>query len=386
MFQNARKTKVLIVDDEEAIRSLLCDLLQDNYECETAINAEEAMVRLARKPFDIVLCDIQMPGMSGLDLLREVKQREVDVTVVMVSAVHDTRRAISALRLGAYDYIVKPFELDEVELSLHRASEHRRLILENRAYQNNLEKLVAERTKQLERVNAHLRESSARLSLTVEELYRTYRSTLAALGAALDVRDAETKGHSERVVAYSLRLGRQLKLSEKEMIALEQGALLHDIGKIGVPDAILLKPGKLTPQEWEKMRMHTIIGVKIIKDIDFLQGAIPVVGQHHEHWDGSGYSNGLKGEEIALNARIFAVADTIDAMTSDRPYRKALPLEVVEKELRKYCGTQFDPMVVDAFLQIPYEEWTQIKQQIEEFGVYQARQLVLPEYMEAYTH
>lgn len=356
---------ILVVDDQETITELLDEFLRSQgYECVTASSAPQALHRFEEQPFDVMFCDIQMPEMTGLDLLRTVKERGYDTTVVMVSALHDTRRAIDALRCGAYDYIVKPFQLDEVDFSLQRVLEHRRLVKENRLYQSNLENLVSERTQQLQLVNADLRDTGQRLSDTVDELYRTYRSTLGALAAALDLRDNETKGHSERVVAYSLRLGRQLGLSQEDLLGLEQGALLHDIGKIGVRDAVLLKPAKLTAEEWVEMRQHTTYGVQILKGVEFLRAAVPVVGQHHEFFDGSGYPAGLSGEEIHIFARIFSVADTLDAMTSNRPYRKMLSFEAAATEVQRCSGWQYDPRVVQAFLQVPLSEWKEIKERI----------------------
>src|SRR5581483_2991156 len=302
------KKHILIVDDEETIRLLLLEFLRvRGYECDVACDGAQALEALKKGQFDVMLCDIQMPCMTGLDVLRNAREQGIETMIILVSALHDTRRAINALRLGAYDYIVKPFQLDEVELCVERAFEHRKLVKENRQYQTGLEKLVAERTSQL-------RDKSENLEATVDELYRTYRATLGVLAAALDLRDNETKGHSERVVAYSLRIGQELGLSDSEMTTLEQGALLHDIGKIGVRDSILLKPGKLTQEEWIEMRQHVSYGESIIQKVPFLHGALWVVGQHHEFYNGSGYPRGLKGEQIHINARIFSVADTLDAM------------------------------------------------------------------------
>lgn len=365
MSDHRKIPNILVVDDQEAITELLNELMQSlGYRSATASSAPEALQRLSEQSFDVMFCDIQMPEMTGLDLLRIVKQKGYDATVVMVSALHDTRRAIDALRCGAYDYIVKPFQLEEVEISLQRVLEHRRLVAENKSYQNNLEILVAERTQQLQLVNADLRATGNRLSETVDELYRTYRSTLGALAAALDLRDNETKGHSERVVAYSLRLGRELGLNEDQLLGLEQGALLHDIGKIGVRDAVLLKPAKLTAEEWVEMRQHTSYGVQILKGVEFLQAGVPVVGQHHEFFDGSGYPNGLSGENIHIFARIFSVADTLDAMTSNRPYRKMLSYEAAATEIQRCSGWQYDPRVVQAFLSVPLSEWGEIRERI----------------------
>jgi HD-GYP domain-containing protein (c-di-GMP phosphodiesterase class II) len=188
-----------------------------------------------------------------------------------------------------------------------------------------------------------------------------YRATLKALTASLEARDDETHGHSERVVNFSLRLGREFGLNEGQMRSLEFGALLHDIGKIGVPDRILRKPGRLTEEEWQEMRLHPEQGRRILQGIEFLSGASRVVAEHHEKWDGTGYPAGLRGEEIDLNARIFAVADAFDAMTSDRVYRKAMSYEVAATELKEWAGRQFDPAVVAAFRRVPAGEWEMIR-------------------------
>ena len=367
MLTDGRKGKVLIADDEETIRLLLTEFLRSRgYNCEIAVNGEEALGKLKEGQFEVVLCDIQMPRKTGLEVLRETRGHGIDTTFVLVSAVHDTRRAIAALRLGAYDYIVKPFQLEEVELCVERALEHKRLVRENKQYQENLEQLVAERTSQLEGANSSLREKSENLESTIEELYSTYRGTLGVLCAALDLRDNETKGHSERVVTYSLKLGQELCFTPEQMMSLEQGALLHDVGKIGVRDSILLKPGKLTAEEWIEMKRHVDYGENIIKKVPFLSGAMWVVSQHHEFYNGTGYPRGLKGDEIHINARIFSVADTLDAMTSDRPYRRALSFERAADEIRRYSGTQYDPKIADAFLSVPLDEWQRIRERIDE--------------------
>jgi putative two-component system response regulator len=361
--------RVLIVDDEESVRSLLYDLLCDSYECTVAASGEEALELIERGTYHVVLSDIMMPGMSGTELLQQALERRPDLIVIMVSANHDTRRAIGALRQGAYDYIVKPFELEEVELGVARSLEHLRLVLENREYQTNLENLVAERTEELRQANIGLEDKSEKLAEMVDELSRTYRSTLGALATALDARDSETRGHSERVVAYSLRLGIQLGLPTDELVALERGALLHDVGKIGVRDAILLKPSGLTPEEWGEMRLHTEHGRAILAQVPFLESAIPVVAQHHERWDGGGYPAGLRGQEIDIKARIFAVADCVDAVTSDRPYRRANTYEAASGELHRYVGEQFDPAVVAAFHEVPVEEWAEIRRRANELSI-----------------
>ncbi|HQR39976.1 MAG TPA: response regulator [Blastocatellia bacterium] len=361
--------RVLIVDDEESVRSLLFDLLCECYECDVAASGEEALAMTSSKRYNVILSDIMMPGMSGIELLESVVRSKPDTIVIMVSANHDTRRAVSALRRGAYDYIVKPFELEEVELSVSRALEHQRLVTENRLYQTELENLVAARTEELWQANAVLKEKGDKLAETVDELSRTYRSTLGALAMALDARDAETRGHSERVVAYSLRLGLEIGLSREDLIGLERGALLHDVGKIGVRDAILLKPAPLTPEEWGEMRLHTEFGRAILEYVPFLSNAIPVVAEHHERWDGTGYPRGLVGADIDVKARVFAVADCVDAVTSDRPYRRSNSFEAASNELKRHSGTQFDPVIVDAFHAVSFDEWREIRRRANELSI-----------------
>jgi putative nucleotidyltransferase with HDIG domain len=257
--------------------------------------------------------------------------------------------AINALRLGAFDYLMKPFDLRQAEAAVARALEHHELVVAKRRYENHLEELVDQRT--------------AELDQALDSLENAYRSTLRALTAALETRDAETHGHSERVVTFSLRLGREYGLTSAQMKALEFGSLLHDIGKIGVPDAILRKPAKLTDEEWVLMREHPMHGQQILRDIKFLEGAAKVVAQHHEKWDGSGYPLGVKAEEINICARIFSVADAFDAITSDRVYRQGRPYEAAAQELNEWSGRQFDPKVVEAFHRVPKEDWDELRRQ-----------------------
>ncbi|HYO98944.1 MAG TPA: HD domain-containing phosphohydrolase [Pyrinomonadaceae bacterium] len=339
---------ILIADDEEEIRNVLYELLAEDYECRLVASAEEALALLRTMRFDVVVSDIQMEGMSGLEMIPHVAKIAPDATVVMVSGAQTVESAIEALRAGAFDYVTKPFDLRHVEAAVSRALEHTRLREAKRRYENYLEELVAERTTELNR--------------TLESLEDSYRMTLKALAAALETRDRETHGHSERVVSFSLRLGRELNLRGEELRSLEFGALLHDIGKIGVPDAILHKPAQLCEEEWVNMRRHPLHGQQILQGINFLEGAARVVGQHHEKWDGTGYPQGLRGKEIDLNARIFAVADAFDAITSDRVYRAGRSYEVAVGELEEFAGRQFDPEVVAAFHRIPRAEWDELRE------------------------
>ncbi|MBV9926013.1 MAG: response regulator [Acidobacteria bacterium] len=341
------RARILVADDEPEIRHVLCDLLSPLYGCEAVGSAEEALERLRDAGYDLVISDIMMGGMSGLELIPRVKELAPDTVVIMISGVQTVESAINALRAGAFDYVMKPFDLHHVEAAVSRALEHHFLRAEKRRYETYLEEMVAQRTEELDGA--------------LRSLGDAYRTTLKGLTAALETRDLETHGHSERVVNFSLRLGRELNLDAEQMRSLEFGSLLHDIGKIGVPDAILRKPAKLTEEEWVRMREHPLHGQKILRGIEFLEGAAKVVAQHHEKWDGSGYPLGLRGEEIDLNARIFAVADAFDAITSDRVYRAGRPYEDALAELETYAGRQFDPNVVEAFRRVPAEEWADIR-------------------------
>jgi putative nucleotidyltransferase with HDIG domain len=347
--------RILIIDDEPNVLSVLYSLLSDKHECKTASCAAEALELFKESQFDLILSDIMMPGMSGLELLEVIKKTEDSPTVILISGNINIQSAIDAMRRGAYDYVTKPFNLADVEMAVERGLRHQALIKSNQQYERHLEELVSLRTYELRVTNNDL-------NATLEKLYLSYRATLQALAKALEARDAETKGHSERVVAFCIALAKKLGIQGRELITLEHGALLHDIGKIGVPDGILLKRGSLTDEEWDHMRRHVEFGSNILQGIDFLTGAREIVQQHHERFDGSGYPNQLGGHIICQGARIFAVADAVDAITSDRPYRQGRPFEAAADELIKCAGKHFDPLVVKAFTEVPMDNWREIRQ------------------------
>jgi putative nucleotidyltransferase with HDIG domain len=347
MPETIAKPRLLIVDDEVEVRGVLHDLLGDTYECAEVASAEDALVQLRETKYELVISDITMSGMTGLEMIPHVKVTSPNTVIVMISGMQTIESAINALRLGAFDYLMKPFDLRQAEAAVERALQHHELLVAKQRYENHLEELVEQRTAELDRA--------------LDSLESAYRSTLGALTAALEARDAETHGHSERVVTFSLRLGREYGLTTTQMKALEFGSLLHDIGKIGVPDAILRKPAKLTDEEWIRMREHPMHGQQILRGIKFLEGAARVVAQHHEKWDGSGYPLGLKNEEIDICARIFSVADAFDAITSDRVYRKGRPYEAAAQELEEWVNRQFDPKVVEAFHRVPQEDWDELR-------------------------
>ena len=345
--------RIFVVDDEEAIREIVSSMLTSaGYACTQAGSGLQALdVLNAGGQFDLLLSDLMMPELDGLGLLERVKERYPDMPVIMVTAVHDISVALGAIRNGAYDYLLKPFEREQLLATVRRALENRRLKLENRVYQSNLESLVAARTEQLRQ--------------TMVDLERSYDITLEALGDALDLKDAETEGHSKRVTAFTIAIARAMGLSSDKIRIIARGAFLHDIGKMAIPDAILRKPGALTEDEKAIMREHCYRGYQMLKKIPFLSEAAEIVYAHQECFDGSGYPRGLKGEEIPLGARIFSIADTLDAITSDRPYRAAQSITAARAEIQRWSGRQFDPAAVKVFLTMPDSIWEDLRKQID---------------------
>jgi cyclic di-GMP phosphodiesterase len=342
MSGNGDDGPVLLVDDDEDVRELLHEIFRSSgYRCRLASNGREALDAFAAEWPPLTVTDIKMPVMDGLEFLKRARALDPDAVVVVLTGVGDVRTAVESLTGGAYDFLLKPVNPDDLLHAAERALEHRQSLIGRREHQALLERQVAEAGRELE--------------ATLRRLEDTYRSTLEALGSAIDTRDVGTHAHSRRVRGYSLVIARAHGVPESRLRDLEHGVLLHDIGKIGIPDAILLKSGPLTPAEWQVMRRHPEIGRQLIEKIPFLRGAIPIVYHHHERWDGTGYPLGLRGEAIPLAARIFAVADSLDAMTFDRPYSRATSFEAAREEIRRCAGTHFDPAVVRTFLGIPVD-------------------------------
>src|ERR1700756_1465378 len=346
--------RILVVDDEEPIREIISSMLSAaGYKTRQAASGMEALALLnSHGEYELMLSDLMMAELDGIALLERSKEKFPDMPVIMVTAVHDISVALAAIRNGAYDYLLKPFEREQLLAMVRRALEHRRLRLENRAYQSNLESLVAARTEQLRQ--------------TMTDLERSYDITLEALGDALDLKDAETEGHSKRVTAFTIAIARAMGLSGDKIRVIARGAFLHDIGKMAIPDAILRKPGALTEAETEIMREHCFRGYQMLKKIPFLSEASEIVYAHQERFDGTGYPRGLRGEDIPLGARIFSVADTLDAMTSARPYRAAQSVAAAREEIIRFSGRQFDPEVVRVFLQMPDTIWDDLRKEINQ--------------------
>lgn len=329
--------RILIVDDEEVICSILARRLTgEGYFCVTANNGRGALNHFYKETFSLIISDIKMPEMDGLELLRNVKAVQPNMMFIIMTAYPEIEMAVEAMRLGAYDFIIKPVDLDFVVLSVKKALEKKRLEEEIETYHKNLEKLVEERT--------------ARLQQAYRTLKKAHLDSVRVLAEAIDAKDPYTRGHSERVRRMSLGIANHLGFAEERLEVLEYGALLHDIGKIGIKDEVLQKPGALSTKEYQYIQEHPLIGAKIVEGIDFFKDKIPMIRHHHEHFDGSGYPDGLIGADIPLEARIITIPDAFDAMASPRPHRRALPLQDILIELGKGKGRQFDPRILEIFL------------------------------------
>jgi len=349
-------TKILLVDDDSSVRGVIAVLLgEEGYVCTAESSAEAALEAVHRGDYPLVISDVRMPGKDGFWLLARMREKFPDTAVVMLTAFGDTEAAVECLRNGASDYLLKPPKVTELVRAIERALGRRRLELARQKYRRSLENRVREKT--------------AELSRTLRDLESTYSQTLWSLVAALDAREHETGDHSQRVVRFSMAIARRLGIPEADLPSLGRGALLHDIGKIGVPDAILLKPAKLTVEEWVEMRKHPKIGFEILKSIDFLGPSAEVVLSHQERYDGGGYPDGLVGEAIPISARIFAIADTFDAMTTNRPYRNALPREAARAEITRCSGTQFDARCAEAFLSMSDAELDELARPTEQLPI-----------------
>jgi response regulator RpfG family c-di-GMP phosphodiesterase len=348
MFSSINQiARVLVFNGELGPRSLLLNILARDYDCDYAETLESTLRKVREQHFSVIICDYVRAQKEDVELLSYVNLNSPNTVVVFTGPMKGAEEIIDIFRSGAVDYLPEPFDLSQVENVIKRAVGQYELNSIRDHYRSHLEDIVVDRTMELNKA--------------MQEVEASYRMALKALVQALETRDFETHGHSERVVTFSLRLGQELGLDGDDLKNLELGALLHDIGKIGVPDAILRKPAKLTDEEWQKMRLHPVHGQKILRHIPFLEGAATVVAQHHEKWDGSGYPTGLRGEEIVIGARVFAVIDAFDAMTSDRVYRLGTTYEESVIELDKFAGTQFDPHIVEIFKQIPKEDWENLR-------------------------
>jgi putative two-component system response regulator len=328
---------ILIVDDEKMIYSVIARrLAKEGHACVMANNGREALGHFYKNNFSLIISDIRMPEMNGLELLKNVKAVRPNMMFIIMTAYPEIEMAVEAIRLGANDFIIKPVDLELLVFSVKKALEQKKMEEEIEAHHKHLEKLVEERT--------------AKLQHALLVIKKGHLDSVMALAGAIDAKDPYTRGHSDRVRKMSVRIGMKMGFSEEKLENLVFGALLHDIGKIGIRDEILQKKGQLSPEEYQYVQQHPLIGVKIVEGINFFKDKIPMIRNHHEHYDGNGYPDGLTGEVIPLEARIIAVPDAFDAMTSLRPHRRAMPIEDVLLEMEKGKGKQFDPRVLEIFL------------------------------------
>jgi response regulator RpfG family c-di-GMP phosphodiesterase len=346
--------RVLYVDDEPGLCRLFSRLFADDpgFQVSTLTSSTDAANLIRTQEFDVIVSDLMMPEIGGLDLLAAAKRQCPQARRLLVSAYADFGTALEAInRVGVDRLIVKPWVANDLHEAVRLAAEHAALKRENGRVTTELRR----RTDELVRMNESL-------DALVEE--RT-SNLLDGLVSALDLRDSETQWHSRRVGRYARRLAAELGIRGRELDDVERGATLHDIGKIGVRDAVLLKPGPLDESEWAEMKRHPALGHEILKGIGFLARARLIPLHHQERFDGTGYPQGLAGDAICVGARVFSVVDTYDAITNDRPYRKCRTYEVAREEIVKCAGTQFDPEVVQAWLRIPQAEWNAIREQLE---------------------
>jgi response regulator RpfG family c-di-GMP phosphodiesterase len=327
---------VLIVDDELGPREALRMILKEKYNVMTASSGPLALQFISREPVDVVILDIKMLGMDGIEVLREIKKEKPDIEVIMVTAYASLETAKEAIKYGALDYLIKPFDRKEVEDVTEKAIKKREEFLKSEQIMEEFKATTEKLTKQIQGFR--------------QQIAQNYKQTIKSLIAAIDARDSYTKNHSEFVAGLCGLLAQQAGWPDDKVEEVVEAAKIHDIGKIAVSEKILRKPGPLTEKELDIMKRHTLIGVAIISPIELLRDIIPIVRSHHERYDGAGYPDGLKGEQIPEGARIVAVADSIVAMFYDRPYRKGLPLETIRAELRENSGKQFDPKFVEIAL------------------------------------
>jgi putative nucleotidyltransferase with HDIG domain len=331
--------RVLTVDDNPQIVNVTVRFLKGfGYDARGLNDPREVPALVRSFSPEVCILDIQMPFISGSDLLESIKSIDPLTEVILLTGMNDTVLAVDLMKRGAADYLLKPLEPKQMEVAVARALEHRRLVIENTAYKLNLERLVEERSKAL--------------SDALKNLSDLHGATLETLATAIDLRDQGTSGHSRRVADMTIGIARKLGVNDGELMQIEHGALLHDLGKLRVPDSILWKPSALTPEEWEIMRKHPEYGYEFVQKIEFLKGAADIILSHHEKYDGSGYPRGLKGKEISLAARIFSLVDAVDALVFDRPYHRGTAFPIAREEILKRSGSHFDPELVKPALEL----------------------------------
>jgi putative two-component system response regulator len=347
------RAKILVVDDEPLNTKLVeIHLSGLGYDIVISHNGEDALKKVSSDKIDLILLDVMLPGISGFEVCRHIREKHhKSLPIILLTTLSEIQSKVAGFEWGADDYLTKPFNKDELLARIRAHLRIKSMMDEIAELNKTLEEKVTQRTQTIQKMN--------------QELSDSYHLTMDSLIGALDVREHETSRHSLRVAFYTVEMARAWGICGRELEEIAMGALLHDVGKIGISDSILLKPGKLTDEEWVQMRKHVEMGWKIVKAIEFMGIGRKLVHAHHERFDGRGYPHGLKGEEIYIGARFFAIADTLDAMTNDRPYRKALSFDVFLEELKTCSGGQFDPKAVENFLSVPRDVWFQIAQRAD---------------------
>ena len=347
-YLGVEKARLLLVDDEAHVVHNLYRLLRlHGYECETAMSANEARGLMEKGvEFELVLSDMNMPGESGIELLEQVTRDHPDTATLMVTGVDDRALAERALEIGAYGYVIKPYEPNEILIAVSNALRRRTLEIENRGHRERLEQMVQERT-------ANLWEAIRKLETADKDLRSSREETVRRLAVAAEFRDDHTARHVERMSRYCGVLASKLGMDQASVEVIRTASVMHDVGKIGIPDGILMKPGKLTDEEFDNMRTHADMGHRILDGsaAEVLQIAATIASTHHEWWDGTGYPNGLAGEDIPLEGRIAAIGDVFDALTSNRVYRKAYSIGQAVEIMKQERGTHFDPQLLDMFME-----------------------------------
>ena len=320
-------SRILVIDDESIARITIEALLAaENYEMYFAENGQEGIQIATEIKPDIILLDVMMPGLNGFETCKRIRSMPelAEVPILLVTALDDRESRMNGLQSGADDFITKPYDIFELQIRIQNMTRLNRY------------RLLIEKRKESEKLH--------------QELLEAYDLTIEGWSSALDLRDKETEGHTRRVSETTVKMARLMGLGEDECLHIKRGALLHDVGKLGIPDSILLKPGPLSDEEWGVMRKHPEYAFEWLSKIDYLKKAMEIPHYHHERWDGSGYPEGLKGEQIPLAARIFAIIDVYDALTSNRPYRSAMSPDEVRRYIREHTGSHFDPNLVEVFL------------------------------------
>jgi putative nucleotidyltransferase with HDIG domain len=374
MIRTPTDHSVLFVDDEVNILKAIQRLLRHgSWNVLTASRPREALEIIEREPVQVVVSDQRMPEMSGVDFLAQVRERHPDLVRMMLTGYTEMTIAVEAINRGEiYRLITKPWNDEELKATLRQAFDHFDLKHEIR----RLNQLTREQNLKLQDMNRNLegkvRDRTKQLAEKHLELRVAYIQTIRALAEAVDAKDAYTRGHSERVGVYASKMARELGLPRDLIERVYISGLLHDVGKIGVRDSVITKPDRLTPDEYEEIKAHPEIGARILQPVEFLADVVPCVRHHHEWYDGSdrGYPDRLRGDRIPLPSRIILVADTVEAMTSDRPYRRGLALEAVVQELHKYAGSQFDPHCVDVMLRLLEREGDAFVRREQKFDIH----------------